>query len=110
LVVSKPLRKTTTTQKGTNWNSTTLGKGCDRAESGSCSVHIDGIPHYSCSVLTHTVRGRKVLTIEGLADDDGTLHPVLTASVVFHIIHASFLMDFWRSGPTALTCGMRGEE
>jgi aerobic-type carbon monoxide dehydrogenase small subunit (CoxS/CutS family) len=50
--------------------------GCDRAECGSCSVLIDDIPHYSCSVLTHTVRGRKVLTIEGLADDDGTLHPV----------------------------------
>src|ERR1700720_600741 len=50
--------------------------GCDRAECGSCSVLIDGIPHYSCSVLTHTVRGRKVLTIEGLAADDGTLHPV----------------------------------
>ncbi len=50
--------------------------GCDRAECGSCTVLIDDIPHYSCSVLTHTVRGRKVLTIEGLASADGTLHPV----------------------------------
>ena len=50
--------------------------GCDRAECGSCSVLIDDIPHYSCSVLTHTVRGRKVLTIEGLAAENGTLHPV----------------------------------
>jgi aerobic-type carbon monoxide dehydrogenase small subunit (CoxS/CutS family) len=50
--------------------------GCDRAECGSCSVLIDDIPHYSCSVLTHTVRNRKVLTIEGLAAADGTLHPV----------------------------------
>src|ERR1700678_1401003 len=50
--------------------------GCDRAECGSCSVLIDDIPHYSCSVLTHTVRGRKVMTIEGLAAQDGTLHPV----------------------------------
>jgi aerobic-type carbon monoxide dehydrogenase small subunit (CoxS/CutS family) len=50
--------------------------GCDRAECGSCSVLIDDIPYYSCSVLTHTVRGRKVMTIEGLANDDGTLHPV----------------------------------
>jgi aerobic-type carbon monoxide dehydrogenase small subunit (CoxS/CutS family) len=50
--------------------------GCDRAECGSCSVLIDDIPFYSCSVLTHTVRGRKVVTIEGLASDDGTLHPV----------------------------------
>ena len=50
--------------------------GCDRAECGSCSVLIDDIPYYSCSVLTHTVRGRKVVTIEGLASADGTLHPV----------------------------------
>ncbi|HEV3218291.1 MAG TPA: (2Fe-2S)-binding protein [Candidatus Acidoferrales bacterium] len=50
--------------------------GCDRAECGSCTVLIDGVPHYSCSVLTHTVRDRKVLTIEGLASADGTLHPV----------------------------------
>jgi aerobic-type carbon monoxide dehydrogenase small subunit (CoxS/CutS family) len=50
--------------------------GCDRAECGSCTVLLDDIPHYSCSVLTHTVRGRKVLTIEGLAGADGTLHPV----------------------------------
>src|SRR5271156_6089847 len=50
--------------------------GCDRAECGSCTVLIDGVPHYSCSVLTHTVRDRKILTIEGLANSDGTLHPV----------------------------------
>ncbi|MGA7644985.1 MAG: (2Fe-2S)-binding protein [Terriglobales bacterium] len=50
--------------------------GCDRAECGSCTVLIDDIPHYSCSVLTHTVRQRKVVTIEGLASADGTLHPV----------------------------------
>src|ERR1039457_2419102 len=50
--------------------------GCDRAECGACTVLVDDIPHYSCSVLTHTVRGRKVTTIEGLASADGTLHPV----------------------------------
>lgn len=50
--------------------------GCDRAECGACTVLIDDIPHYSCSVLTHTVRNRKVVTIEGLANPNGTLHPV----------------------------------
>ncbi|MGA8273518.1 MAG: (2Fe-2S)-binding protein [Candidatus Sulfotelmatobacter sp.] len=50
--------------------------GCDRAECGSCTVLIDDVPHYACSVLTHTVRDRKVLTIEGLASADGKLHPV----------------------------------
>jgi len=50
--------------------------GCDRAECGACTVLIDDVPYYSCSVLTHTVRSRKVVTIEGLASPDGTLHPV----------------------------------
>ena len=50
--------------------------GCDRAECGACTVLLDDVPYYSCSVLTHTVRGRKILTIEGLAHPDGTLHPV----------------------------------
>ncbi len=50
--------------------------GCDRAECGACTVLIDDVPRYSCSVLTHTVRGRKIATIEGLAAADGTLHPV----------------------------------
>lgn len=53
--------------------------GCDRAECGSCTVLIDDVPHYACSVLTHTVRDRKVLTIEGLASADGTLHPISRA-------------------------------
>ena len=42
--------------------------GCDRAECGACTVLIDDVPHYSCSVLTHTTRGKKIVTIEGLAD------------------------------------------
>jgi aerobic-type carbon monoxide dehydrogenase small subunit (CoxS/CutS family) len=50
--------------------------GCDRAECGSCTVLIDDVPYYACSVLTHTVRGKKILTIEGLASPDGKLHPV----------------------------------
>jgi aerobic-type carbon monoxide dehydrogenase small subunit (CoxS/CutS family) len=50
--------------------------GCDRAECGACTVLIDDVPHYSCSVLTHTVRNKKVLSVEGLAAPDGKLHPV----------------------------------
>ena len=55
--------------------------GCARAECGSCTVLLDDVPHYACSVLTHTVRGRAVTTIEGLARADGTLHPVQQAVV-----------------------------
>jgi len=50
--------------------------GCDRAECGACTVLVDDVPYYACSMFTHTVRGRKVMTIEGLARADGTLHPV----------------------------------
>lgn len=50
--------------------------GCDRAECGACTVLIDDVPHYACSVLTHSVRGRRVTTIEGLADPSGVLHPI----------------------------------
>ena len=42
--------------------------GCDRAECGACTVLVDDVPHYSCSFLAHRARGKKVVTIEGLAD------------------------------------------
>lgn len=54
---------------------------CDRAECGACTVLIDGVSHYSCSTLTHSVRARQVLTIEGLRGPDGELHPVQRAFV-----------------------------
>ena len=51
--------------------------GCDRAECGACTVLLDDVPHYSCSVLAHRARGKKVVTIEGLADPvTGKLSPV----------------------------------
>ena len=55
--------------------------GCDRGECGACTVNIDGVTHYSCSTLTHSVRGRQVLTVEGLESADGTLHPVQQAMI-----------------------------
>src|SRR5512138_2781401 len=54
--------------------------GCDRAECGACTVLVDDVPHYSCSVLTHTVRGKKITTIEGLANGN-ELHPIQQAIV-----------------------------
>jgi len=50
--------------------------GCDRAECGACTVLIDDVPRYSCSTLTHSVRGRKIVTVEGLTGAGGKLHPL----------------------------------
>jgi aerobic-type carbon monoxide dehydrogenase small subunit (CoxS/CutS family) len=55
--------------------------GCDRDECGACSVMIDDVLYNSCSVLTHSVRARKVVTIEGLAGPNGELHPVQQAFI-----------------------------
>ena len=55
--------------------------GCDRGECGACTVLIDDVPHHSCSTLTHSLRGRKVTTIEGLEGPNGELHPMQKAFV-----------------------------
>src|SRR5437763_13231027 len=67
--------------------------GCDRAECGACTVLIDDVPHYSCSVLTHTVRGKRIQTIEGLEAADGTLHPVQQAVVDEQGFQCAFCMS-----------------
>jgi aerobic-type carbon monoxide dehydrogenase small subunit (CoxS/CutS family) len=67
--------------------------GCDRSECGACTVLIDDVPHYSCSVLTHTVRGKNVVSIEGLASPDGTLHPVQQGVVDEQGFQCAFCMS-----------------
>lgn len=54
--------------------------GCDRAECGACTLLVDGVSQYGCSMLTHQVRGREVTTIEGLENPDtGELNVVQQA-------------------------------
>jgi aerobic-type carbon monoxide dehydrogenase small subunit (CoxS/CutS family) len=67
--------------------------GCDRAECGACTVLIDDVPRYSCSVLTHTVRQSKITTIEGLAGPNGKLHPVQQAVVDEQGFQCAFCMS-----------------
>ena len=66
--------------------------GCDRSECGACTVLVDGVPQYACSMLTHQVRGRAVTTIEGLEAADGTLHPVQQAVVDEQGFQCAFCM------------------
>jgi aerobic-type carbon monoxide dehydrogenase small subunit (CoxS/CutS family) len=55
--------------------------GCNRGECGACTLLIDDVAHYSCSTLTHSVKGRNILTVEGLQSADGQLHPVQQAFI-----------------------------
>ena len=58
--------------------------GCDTSNCGACTVHLDGSSVKSCNVLAVQADGGTVTTIEGLAGEDGTLHPVQEA---FHECH-----------------------
>jgi xanthine dehydrogenase YagT iron-sulfur-binding subunit len=53
-------------------------KGCDMGACGACTVHLDGKRVVSCLTLAASAEGRKVTTIEGLADGDN-LHPMQAA-------------------------------
>ena len=55
--------------------------GCNRGECGACTVLVDDVSTYACSVLTHSVKNGRVETVEGLESADGTLHPVQQAFV-----------------------------
>ncbi|MBN9620994.1 MAG: (2Fe-2S)-binding protein [Actinobacteria bacterium] len=68
----------------------TLGKvgtvvGCDTSNCGACTVDLDGRSVKSCTVLAVQADGGEVVTVEGLARADGSLHPVQQA---FHENHA----------------------
>jgi aerobic-type carbon monoxide dehydrogenase small subunit (CoxS/CutS family) len=52
---------------------------CEAQVCGSCTVLVDGLPVSSCTLLAYEIRGKRVTTIEGLADDTGRLHPLQQA-------------------------------
>ena len=54
---------------------------CEVQVCGACTVLVDGLPVSSCTLLAYEARGRYVVTIEGLAKPDGTLHPIQQAFI-----------------------------
>lgn len=64
-------------------------KGCGQGDCGACTVLIDGRPALSCLTLAISCRGKKILTIEGLAQN-GELHPIQQAFVEHGAIQCGF--------------------
>ncbi len=64
--------------------------GCDTAQCGACTVHVDGKAVKSCNVLLAQVAGRSVTTIEGMATADGTMHPMQAAFKEHHGLQCGF--------------------
>ncbi|MEY4214897.1 MAG: hypothetical protein RL458_3123 [Pseudomonadota bacterium] len=58
--------------------------GCDTAQCGACTLHVNGRAVKSCNMLAMQAEGAQVTTIEGIAAPDGTLHPMQQA---FHLEH-----------------------
>jgi carbon-monoxide dehydrogenase small subunit len=54
---------------------------CEVQVCGACTVLLDGLPVSSCTLLAYEARERNVVTIEGLAKPDGTLHPIQQAFI-----------------------------
>jgi isoquinoline 1-oxidoreductase alpha subunit len=52
--------------------------GCGIAQCGACTVHVDGVAVRACSLPVSEVEGKRITTIEGLAEN-GSLHPVQKA-------------------------------
>jgi carbon-monoxide dehydrogenase small subunit len=64
--------------------------GCDTAQCGACTVHMDGKAIKACSILAAQADGAEILTIEGLASGDGTLHPMQAAFREHHGLQCGF--------------------
>ncbi|MEP7182957.1 MAG: (2Fe-2S)-binding protein [Betaproteobacteria bacterium] len=64
--------------------------GCDTGQCGACTVHLDGQAVKSCTVLAVQAQGAAVMTIEGLAAADGTLHPMQAAFKECHGLQCGF--------------------
>jgi len=64
--------------------------GCGMSLCGACTVHVDGEAVESCSLPVSAAVGKKIITIEGLAQADGTLHPMQEAFREHHGLQCGF--------------------
>jgi carbon-monoxide dehydrogenase small subunit len=64
--------------------------GCDTAQCGACTVHVNGRAIKSCNVLAVQLAGAEITTIEGLAQPDGSMHPMQLAFRQCHGLQCGF--------------------
>jgi aerobic carbon-monoxide dehydrogenase small subunit len=64
--------------------------GCDTAQCGACTIHMNGRAVKSCNMLAMQAEGANLLTIEGVAKPDGTLHPMQEAFREHHGLQCGF--------------------
>lgn len=64
--------------------------GCDTAQCGACTVIANGRAIKSCNVLAAQMQGAEVTTIEGVANADGSMHPVQAAFKDCHGLQCGF--------------------
>ena len=64
--------------------------GCDTGQCGACTVHLDGNAIKACTILAAQANGAAVVTIEGLAAADGTMHPMQAAFKECHGLQCGF--------------------
>ena len=64
--------------------------GCDTAQCGACTIHMNGRAVKSCNMLAMQAEGADIVTIEGIAKPDGTLHPMQEAFRQHHGLQCGF--------------------
>ena len=64
--------------------------GCDTAQCGACTVHVDGVSVKSCNMLAVQAEGAEITTIEGMANADGSLGPIQQAFQDNHGLQCGF--------------------
>jgi len=64
--------------------------GCDTAQCGACTIHMNGRAVKSCNMLAMQAEGADLVTIEGIAKADGTLHPMQEAFRQHHGLQCGF--------------------